>query len=555
MGRPTSLGLVGSATVEDATVIVVGGGHNGLICAAYLARAGIDTLLLEARATVGGCASTESDLGARFNICHCDHTMIRATPVVDELDLARHGLRYLEPDACNVHLFHDHSPPWVLFQDPERTVESIAAAYPEQVDGYRRYLDDALPMAKLFVELAATPPSALGLLDTVRRVDGLGAPAARRMVAWSRSSIVDVLGRYLDDHRLVMPAVGTGPTVWGVPPDTPGTGLAALGYAVRHTVGTGRPEGGSGALTDAVASSFVAAGGSIRCSSAVTRLLVDDGSVTGVELTDGTRLTAATIVAACDPQRVLVDWVDEVPPAARPMIERWRAEPEADGYESKLDAVLTAPPRFAGLAGLEDRFGDVDLLQPTAVVCPTPAELAEAHRLRSRGRVADRPSMLVNAPSVLDPTMAPAPGHHVLSLETLFTPYDVEGGWPGSAEPERWLRVWGDLAEGDFCATVDRWRAMTPDRYEREFSMHRGHTPAYKGSPLASLVGRRPELTRYRTPIGGLYLSGAGTYPGAGIFGASGRNAAGAVIDDLAAGSTGPRRWSLAGLRALVGSR
>ncbi len=516
-------------------MIVVGGGHNGLICAAYLARAGVDTVLVESRDSVGGCASTVEDLGARFNICHCDHTMIRAVPVIDELELAGHGLRYLEPDASNVFLFHDGSDPWVLFRDAERTIDGLRASYPTQVDGYRRYLDDALPMARLVIEMARTRPTTVGFLDALRRGDGGRArvAAARRLMAWGRRSIAEVLSRYFDDWRIAMPSVSTGPTVWGVPADTPGTGLAALSHAVRHHLGTGRPEGGSGALTDAVAGSFEAAGGVVRCGARVERLLVADGRAVGVRLTDGTELQAPTVVAACDPHRVLVDWVDEVPPAARRMVERWRRRPVADGYESKLDAVVTAPPRFTGLAELAERFPGVDLLAPTAIVSPSPAELTEAHVLRAEGRVAPRPTMLVNAPSVLDPTMAPAPGHHVLSLEVLFTPYDVEGGWPGSSEPERWLGVWDDLAEGDFRATVDRWRVMTPDRYEREFSMHRGHTPAYGGSPIATLVGRNRELSRYRTAIDGLYLSGAATFPGAGIFGAPGRNAASVILDDL----------------------
>ena len=530
---------------SGADVIVVGGGHNGLICAAYLARAGIETMLLESRQDVGGCASTVADLGARFNICHCDHTMIRALPVVHDLDLASHGLVYLEPDAGNVHLFHDRSDPWVLFHDTERTLESLAASYPNQVEGYRRYLADAVPVARLVIEMARTHPTAPRMLATVARRSGRRAEAARRLVAWSRRSVRDVHADYFTDWRLALPSISTGPTVWGVPPDAPGTGLAALSYATRHLIRTGRPQGGSGALTDAVRASFESAGGIVRCGTTVAALLIGDGAVRGVRLTDGTEITAATVIAACDPHTVLVDWLDEPPPAARRMIRRWRCRPVADGYESKIDAVLSAPPRFAGIDQLEQRHPGVELLGPTAVVSPTPQQLVEAHRLRAIGEVAERPTLLVNAPSVLDPTMAPAPGQHILSLETLFTPYALRGGWQNSTEPERWLELWGSLAEPGFADTVDRWRVMTPDRYEREFSMHRGHTPAYAAPPLLTFLGRNRELSRYRTPIAGLYLSGAGTYPGAGIFGASGRNAATTVIGDL----TGPVRRRMHRLR------
>ncbi|MFV2039723.1 MAG: FAD-dependent oxidoreductase, partial [Acidimicrobiales bacterium] len=121
-------------TEADADVIVVGGGHNGLICAAYLARAGIDTLVLESRSSVGGCASTVSDLGARFNICNCDHTMIRAMPVIDELELGAYGLEYLEAEAGALNMFHDGSDPWVFFHEAELTLDALAATYPTQVE-------------------------------------------------------------------------------------------------------------------------------------------------------------------------------------------------------------------------------------------------------------------------------------------------------------------------------------------------------------------------------------------------------------------------------------
>jgi phytoene dehydrogenase-like protein len=517
------------AAHADADVIVVGGGHNGLICAAYLARAGVDVLLLDARPDVGGCASTVSDLGARFNICNCDHTMIRAMPIADELDLASYGLRYLEPAVTGIHRFHDGSDPWVLLHDVDAHLDALSATHPQAVEPYRRYLADAVPVAELVVDIARTKPSLLAMSTTLlaRRAAG-----AARLLRWARASQADVLGRYFDDWHLVMPAVTSGPTVWGVPHTAPGTGTAAALYATRHVITTGRPVGGSGALTDAVRSSFEAAGGRTVTSARVERLLVADGSVVGVVLGDSTVLRAPRVVAACDPQRVFVEWLDAVPSGARRMVDRWRSQPPPDGYESKVDAVVRGTPVWRGTDELAAVVDGADLLGPTTFISPTPDDLAEAHRLRTAGRVHPRPSLMVNMPSALDPTMRPSPDEHVLSVEVLFTPYDLVGGWPDSEEPARWLDVLDDFMEPD-TMHVDRWRAMTPDRYESEFSMFRGHTPAYAGAPLVAFLGRRRELTRYRTPIEGLYLSGAGTFPGAGVFGASGRNAADVVLDDL----------------------
>lgn len=512
---------------NDAEAIVVGAGHNGLIAAAYLARAGVDTLLVEARSSVGGCASTESMWGARFNICNCDHTMIRAMPVIDELELAHHGLIYLEADTGYISVFHDDSPAWIHFHSVEATLDELAHTYPGAVDGYRRYVRDALPVARLVIDMARSSARAGSMLAAAGRRRGHGAA---RLLRWSRQSLNGVLGRYFDDWQLLMPATTTGPTVWGVAPDVAGTGLAAALYATRHLVKTGRPRGGSGALPEAVAASFVAAGGRVRCDSRVAKLLVEGERVHGVELAHGGRLRAPTVVVAYDPRRVLLDWVDDVPAAARRLVGRYRREPDQDGYESKIDAVLTGRPRYRAYEPLAARHPDLELMGATTMVNPTPADLAQAHARRGSGTVADRPSMLVNVPSVLDPTVGP-PDRHVLSLEALFTPYALPGGWPDSGEPQRWLDLWSSLIEPDSLG-VDRWRVMTPDRYEAEFAMHRGHTPSYAGSPLAALIGRRRETTRYRTPITGLYFTGAGTFPGAGVFGASGRNAAHAVLGD-----------------------
>lgn len=514
---------------SDAEVIIVGGGHNGLICAAYLARAGLDTLLVEARASVGGCASTVDALGARFNICNCDHTFIRAMPLLDELSLADHGLTYLEGESSYLHLFHDQSAPWPFFSDQEKTLAGLAVSYPAEVDNYRRYLAEAMPVAQLVLDMTRSRTTLPAMAKTAlgRRAKGVAT-----LLKWSRMSALDVLQSYFDDWHVLLPAISTGPTVWGVPPETPGTGMAALGYATRHLIRTGRPQGGSGALTDAIAKSYAVAGGRTKTNAFVSRLLAEGEVVRGVQLRSGERLTAPLVVAACDPNRVMLEWIGEAPSRARKTMQRYRDEPAHDGYESKIDAVLDDRSELVGMEALSERFPDTDWLEPTAVVSPSLAGLAEAHQLRSQGKVAENPTILMNLPSVLDPTMRPDGDRHILSLEMLFTPYSLVGGWPSSPEPRRWFDVANRFWEPHLSPVDGEWRAMTPDIYESDFHMPRGHAPSYVASPLSTLLGKAREVSRYRSPIKGLYLSGAGTWPGAGIFGAPGRNAAQAVLDD-----------------------
>jgi phytoene dehydrogenase-like protein len=514
------------APPADHDAIVVGGGHNGLICAAYLARGGLDVLLVEARPTVGGCASTVSALGARVNICSCDHTVFRTTPIVEELDLGSHGLTYLDVDPAQLSLLHGRGPAWPLFHDTARTLEALALTYPHEVDGYRRYLEAARPVAELLVELANEPPAPGSALRALAGRRGRGAATLLR---WSRRSVADVLRDYFTEDALIAPAIVVGPAVWGLSPHTPGTGLGALTLAMKHVACVGRPAGGSGAVPVAVAGALESAGGRIRTSSQVVAILCEGTRVRAVTLDDGTVLEAPVVVSACDPHATFLAWLKDPPPSARPLLDRWRASPRHDGYESKVDAVIAELPVYRQLdPALADRLG-FDPLHATAIVAPPVEAMHAAHELMAQGRVADEPMFFANVPSVLDPTML-AGGHHLLSLEALFTPYALAGGWTASREPERWLEIYGRLVQPGFSGGIQRHRTMTPESYEREFFMPRGYAPSFAGGPVAALRGRPRELTRYETPVRGLYLTGAATFPGAGVWGASGRNAARVIL-------------------------
>jgi phytoene dehydrogenase-like protein len=491
--------------------MVIGAGHNGLVCASYLARAGLRTLLVEARSSVGGTASSESFGGGSVNICNCDHLTFRTTPIIDELGLADHGLRYVDLDPAQRNMTWD-GPAWSSFYDVERTVESLGRTYPTEVDNYREYLSAAIPAAKMVLDNANDPPSLTTIGKKVLARRGKGVVT---LLQWSRRSAADVMRHYFTTEALRGPAMVTGPMVWGVSPELAGTGLGALTYALRHVAHVGRPIGGSGMLPESLRRAFEAAGGTLRLNTKVAHLTCEGDSIRGMVCTDGTEVTAGIVVSACNPHDTFVAWLKDPPPQARSLVERWRSIPNDDGYESKIDAITDRPPELS----------DGSALGATVVISPSLAEIDHGHALMRRGEVLDRPGMLVNSPSEVDPTVAPH-GRHVFSLEVLYTPYAFTAGWADDREPRRWLdRVATQLQPG-FVDSLVEWRAMTPDRYEREFHLPHGHATSFAGGPLAALHNKNPELTRYETAVKGLYITGAATFPGAGIWGASGRNAA-----------------------------
>jgi len=525
----------------DFDAIVVGAGHNGLVCAAYLARAGIRTLLLEARDTVGGCASSEGFGGCTVNICNCDHLTFRTTPVMDELRLADHGLRYLEVEPGQLSIpwpevpatdtgegALQHRPAWPVFHDIERTIDGLRLLYPDQVDGYRRFAAQAVPALRLILDAATRPPTPGGLLRTAAKHGTAGATLLR----WSRHSAADVLRGFFSDDAIIGPALSTGPMVWGISPELPGTGLGALSLAMRHAARIGRPVGGSGMVPLALRSAFESAGGTVRTGARVGAVLCDPSRVRGVRLESGEVIEARIVVSACDPHATLLSWLQGAPKAAEAMIQRWRGIPQHQGYESKIDAVVSAAPAYRSVdPAIADRLG-YDPLIPSAMIAPGVADLDDAFRLMGSGTIAKRPVFFSNVPTVLDPSMAPT-GKHVFSLEVLFTPYHLTGGWDRSPEPERWLQAFGRLVHPGFVEGIVDWRAVTPDRYESDFNMPLGHATGFAGGPLAALRNQNPELTRYETAVPGLYLTGAATFPGAGVWGASGRNCATVITRSL----------------------
>lgn len=504
----------------DYDAIVIGAGHNGLVTAAYLARHGLSTLLIEARDDVGGTAATETFAGARVNICNCDHLAFRTTPISEELGLEAHGLRYIDVEPPQVNMDWSSQRPWEIWHDVDRTLESLAHSHPDAVDGYRKYIKTMLPVARLITDAATHRPTRTSLAGSVIRRGGAGAATMLKM---SRMSAVDVMRQFFDNEAVIGPAMVEGPVVWGLSPETPGTGLGAISFALRHLARVGRPVGGSGALPQALLASFLEAGGMLRTGTRVVGIVCEGQRVSAVQTQDGATMTSRIVVSACDPRRTFVTWLKNPPARAQSMIQRWEQSQPEEGYESKIDAITTTAPRLA----------NYEAVASTIVISPSVAELHRGAQLLREGRMMPRMALLANTPSIVDDSLAPH-GQHVFSLEALFTPYSFVDGWTSTEEPERWLRQWALLAEPGFMESLVQWRAVTPVDYEKDFHLPKGHATSFAGGPLAAFLGSTPELTRYRTPISGLYLTGAATFPGAGVWGSSGRNTAHTILKEMA---------------------
>ncbi len=462
---------------------MIGGGHNGLTCAAYLARGGMRVLVVEARDTVGGCASTEEALGgARVNICNCDHSLIRATGVIEDLDLAAHGLEYLELDPGQVMVPWDGSPPWALCNDVERTLQSLSMTYPREVANYRRHIDELRPVADLVLAMTAGAPEFGAVARRLARLRGRGLKGLMRI---SRMSCTAVLREYFNDEALLAAPATTGPSVWGLDPSLPGTGLGALGYVLRHVMPVGRPVGGSGRLTDALGSALQAAGGEILTGRRVTQIRTAAGATAGVTLDDGRQIDAPTVVAAGNPHEALAHLLQvDQGPGAR-LARRWGGAPGRERVREQARRDRRRAPTAATAHRRAPRSARA-LASARIDLRHQPDTHADCGGGRCREGRADRHAAADARQRAVRHGRLPAPPTAgTCSASRCSSRLRPPGGWEGSAEPERWLRAFSNLVQPSFFDGIRRWRLVGPREYERDFSMPRGHAPSFSGGRSA----------------------------------------------------------------------
>jgi phytoene dehydrogenase-like protein len=524
---------------ETVDAVVIGAGHNGLVAACHLARAGLRVEVVEADEVLGGAVSTvERWPGVRVDRGSSAHVIIRHSGVVEELELERHGLRYVDCDPWGFAPAPspgDPGPdgrPLVFSVDLDATCASIEAACgADDAAAYRRFVEVWGPRSAAVVRAFGDRPSPTRL---ARHLWPLGAPAPGRPRTSGGDLATDFLGsgdalldRWFTSERLKAALAWFGAQS-GPPMSEPGTAAMVAWVALLHQVPPGHPVGGSGGLTQALASRLAADGGRVTLGDGAARLLVDGPPearrVTGVQTVSGRRLHAPVVVAACHVLATKELAGDDAPPALAAA-----APPVGNGFGLVVRALTDALPAYPGTTGDE-------ALQGLQLLCTDRAQLARAHGDWLAGELPREPVPLAMSFCASDPTLAPD-GQHVVTIWGQWYPYTLADGgdWDALAEPAaRQLVAAVDRYAPGFADSVQRMYVQTPLELERELSLPRGNVMHVEMS-LASMFAFRPTpaLSGHRVPgLGGLYLTGASTHPGGGVSGNSGRTAARLVLAD-----------------------
>jgi phytoene dehydrogenase-like protein len=518
-------------------VIVVGGGHNGLVNAAYLAQAGRRVLVLERRERVGGAAVTEELYpGFKFTVCSYVVSLLRPW-LWRELELARFGLELI-PLECSF-TPHLEGPGLVRWPDPERTrqeIRRLSAADAERYPEFGRAMGRLARFARHFIDQPAPDPVSMRPKD-LRQLYALGR-AVRALpdedlalqLKLAAMSAADFLDEWFESDALKAPMSCSGiiGTCLGV--RSPGTAYVLLHHYMGEIDGASRAwglaRGGNGAVSEAIAASARHHGAEIRTGVTVSQIRVEKGRATGVVLAGGQELSAKVVVSACEPRLTFLRMVGEqhLPADFVSGLRRYKAR----GSSGKVNLALDRLPDFTC------RQGSGQHLRGDLAIAPSIAYLERAYDDAKYGAFSRRPYLNVVIPSLLDPSMAP-PGKHVMSIFVQYAPYALAEGpeaWPSRRE------AFGDTVVdtlAEYCPGLKESilyrQVLTPWDLEQEFGLTEGNI--FHGElTLEQILFQRPTAgwARYRTPVTNLWLAGAGAHPGGGVMGAPGGLAAKAML-------------------------
>ena len=521
----------------DYDAIVIGGGHNGLVNAAYLARAGKRVLVLERRHLVGGATVTEEIYpGFKYSVCSYVVSLLRPE-IIRELDLPSHGLEILPLNSTVTPLPNgDYLARWADHDHTRRELYRHSARDAEAYDDYGKLMYHLAFAVKPIMAMVPPDPTSLspkdlrGLLKLGRHFRSLGEERFHALFKLMTMSASDFLDEWFETEPLkaTMSASGIIGTFLG--PRSPGTAYVLLHHYMGEIDGAfrawGFARGGTGAIAEAIAGAARRFGAEIRTEAGVARVIVKNGRATGVVLESGDEISARVVVSGLDPKRTFLKLIeaDQLPADFVDSIRRFKIR----GSSGKVNLSLSELPNFTCLPG------EGPHLRGAISISPSVDYLERAYDDAKYGDFSRRPYMDIIIPSMIDPGMAP-PGKHVMSIFVQYAPSDLKGGWDETRREAFGDAVIDTLAQyaPNLPGAILHRQVLTPWDMERDIGLTQGNI--FHGElSLHQLFFLRPapSWADYRTPLENFYQCGSGTHPGGGISGASGRLAALSVLQD-----------------------
>ncbi len=515
--------------------VIIGGGHNGLVCAAYLARAGKRVVVLERRERVGGAAISEEVFpGFRFSVFSYVVSLLRPE-IIRDLDLPRHGLHILPLESTLTPLqgggkAGDYLAQWNDHDQNRRELARHSLRDAEAYDEFGLVLHQMARIIKPMLRIAPPDPASLHpreLLDLLKlgryfkNIDKKSFDALWKLLTMSAA---DYLDEWFETEALKATKSASGIIGTLLGPRSPGTAYVLLHHYMGELDGVfrawGFAKGGNGSVSAAIAASAQAAGAEIRTSAPVSQILIEKERTVGAVLEGGEEVRGSIVVSSADPRRTFMDLVGEshLPEEFAASIRRFRFR----GASAKVNLALGELPSFTCLPGRGPH------LRGAVSISPSVAYLERAYDEAKYGEFSRRPYMDIVIPSMLDPAMAP-PGKHVMSIFVQYAPYHLNGGWTDERREALGDAVVDTLSEyaPNLKSAILHRQVVTPSDIERIVGLSEGNI--FQGElSLQQMFFLRPApaWSRYRTPVEGLWQCGSGTHPGGGVMGASGRNAA-----------------------------
>jgi phytoene dehydrogenase-like protein len=519
--------------------IVIGGGHNGLVCAAYLARAGKRVLVLERRDRVGGAALSEEVFpGFTFSVFSYVVSLLRPE-IIRDLDLPRHGLHILPLESTLTPLpSGDHLAQWSDHDQNRRALARHSLRDAEAYDELGRQLHHMARAVRPLLGMIPPDPTSLRLRDLAGlarlrgHLSGLSPDHFHALHKLLTMSSADYLDEWFETEALKATKSASGIIGTLAGPRSPGTAYVLLHHYMGELDGVfrawGFAKGGNGSVSEAIAAAARRFGAEIRTAAPVAKVIVKGRRAVGVALEGGEEIHARIVVSGADPQRTFLDLLgpEHLPEDFTAAIRRFRFR----GASGKVNLALAELPRFAGLAGADP------LLRGAISISPSIDYLEHAYDEAKYGEFSRRPYLDIVIPSLLDPTMAP-PGKHVMSIFAQYAPYALNGGWTDARREAFGDTVIDTLAEyaPNLKGAILHRQVITPAGIEQTVGLTEGNI--FQGElSLQQMFFFRPvpAWARYAAPVRGLYQCGAGTHPGGGVMGASGRLAAQAILKEKA---------------------